>query len=162
MLPLPEKFDANEWAIIAVFIGSFLLLLLPKRFPVSMSFLLMIFSSFTARTLDHILAAPMLDLYDVMDTEKYELFGVLTYFLYAPFAYLFVYFHDALKIKHLRTVGYIFIWSLMALGVEWIATKMNVFTYKQWHLGYSFPVYLLIQYLTILFFRYLKKVYHLN
>ncbi|WP_442596565.1 hypothetical protein [Neobacillus sp. D3-1R] len=162
ILPLPEKFDENEWMLIGTLIfGVLLYLFLPKRFPHSLSFLVMIFSSFYSRTFDHILASPFMDLYDVMDSPKYEFFGVLTYFMYAPFAYLFIYIYDRLNINGIYTALYILGFSLFGVGFEWIAYKLHIFTYKKWNLYYSFTVYLLVQYCTILFFQYVKKKYPL-
>lgn len=159
ILPMPEKFDVNEWFLIGILLGGIFLRFLPKRFPTSMTILIMIFSSFYARTFDNILAAPFLDLYDIMDSDKYEFFGVFTYFMYAPFAYIFIYFYDKFNIKGRNIALYIFGSSLFGIGFEWIATQSNIFTYKDWKLAYSFTVYLLVQYTTILFFHYLKKVY---
>lgn len=160
ILPFPEKFDENEWLLIGILIGGIFLSFLPKRFPTSMTILLMIFSSFYARTFDNILAAPSLDLYDIMDSGKYEFFGVFTYFMYAPFAYIYLYIYDKLDIKGFNTALYIVGCSLFGIGFEWLATKFNIFTYKGWKLAYSFTVYLFVQYTTILFFNYIKKVYN--
>lgn len=159
MLPFPERFDENEWFLIVILAGSVLLLFLPKRFPTSMSILLMLFSSFYARTFDNILAAPFFDFYDIMDSDKFELFGVFTYFMYAPFAYLFLYFYDRFNIKGGNIALYILGSSLFGIGFEWITTKFNIITYKDWNLAYSFTVYLFVQYTTILFFHYVKKLY---
>jgi hypothetical protein len=161
ILPLPEKFDENEWLIIATLVGGiFLYKLLPKRFPTSMTLLIVLFSSFYARTLDHILASPLMDFYDVMDSPAYELFGVFSYFMYSPFAYLFIYLYDKFNIQGMKTALYVFGFSVVGIGYEWIAVKLGVFTYKEWEFAYSFTVYLFVQYTTILFFEYIKRNYH--
>ncbi|MDZ5471449.1 hypothetical protein SM124_06780 [Bacillus sp. 31A1R] len=160
ILPLPEKFDENEWLVIGVLMSGIVIYkLLPKRFPISLSILIMIFSATYARAFDHILASPLLDFYDVMDSPKFELFGVFTYIMYAPFGYLFVYIYDKFKIEDKYIVLYIFIWSFFGIGFEWLSSKCNIFTYKHWNLAYSFTIYLFVQYHTIVFFRYLKKKY---
>ncbi|MCA1032030.1 hypothetical protein LCL95_13425 [Bacillus timonensis] len=156
MLPLPEKFDANEWMVISILVGSLLLFRLPKRFPTSMVLVIIFFTSFTSRAVDHILASPSLDFYDIMDSGKFELFGIFTYFLYAPFGYLFIYFYDKYQLYGLKTVGYILGGSLFALGFEWVASKAHIFTYHDWEIAYSLTVYLVIQSVTLLFFNYLK------
>lgn len=159
MLPLPNEHDANEWLLLAIFAGSLLLVRLPKRFPTSMTFLIMLFGSFFARVLDHLFAAPPLDLYDVMDQGAYELYDVFTYFMFAPFAYLFVYLYDRWRIQHLSAIGYILAWSLLGTGVEWIASLFGIYTYKEWKIAYSFPVYLIVQFSTLLFFHYVRRLY---
>jgi hypothetical protein len=160
ILPLPKKFDENEWMIIGILLAGLVLYkLLPKRFPLSLSLLLMVFASFYARTFDHILASPFLDFYDVMDSPKYELFGVFTYFMYAPFSYLFIYIYDRYQLQGMKVAIYIVVCSALGAGFEWITSKVHIFTYKEWKSVYSFTVYLLVQYTTILFFNYLKRVY---
>jgi apolipoprotein N-acyltransferase len=162
ILPFPEKFDENEWMLIVTIIGGVLLYkFLPKRFPHSMAFLIMVFSSFYSRTVDHVLASPFLDFYDVMDNPKYEFFGVFTYFMYAPFAYIFIYFFDKYNLKGMKAALYILGFSLFGTGFEWISTKLHIFTLKEWKTAYSFTVYLFVQYCTVLFFLYLKRIYRL-
>lgn len=158
-MALPNHFDINEWYILFwLFVTFSIVFLLPKKFPFSMTIMMMLFSTIIARFLDHLLAIQGWDLYDVMDGPKYELFDLLTYVLYAPFGYLFVYFFDRLRMRGLWIVAYIVAGSLAAIAFEWLSEHFNVFTYKRWNLSRSFPVYLIIQCLTLLFFRYIKTI----
>lgn len=162
-MKLPQNFDQNEWFLIVWLIISFaVVFLLPKRFPLSITILIMLLSSTVARLSDHLLSSPNLDLYDVMDAPTYEIFDLLSYVLYPPFAYLFVYIFDKLNIRGFWIVTYIVIGSLGGIMYEWLSAYFNVFNYKGWHLRYSFSVYLISQTFTLLFFRYIKRTHELQ
>src|SRR5690606_35876860 len=134
MMPLPQKFDQNEWfIIISLAVGVVTVILLPRRFPLSVSILLMVFASTVARTLDHLLAGPTVDVYNITDTGKYDLFDLITYTLYAPFAYIFVYIFDRFNIKGYWILLYLVIASLIATLYEWLCVLFDVFNYKGWN-----------------------------
>jgi hypothetical protein len=157
-LPLPQQFDSNEWFVILSIVVSFsLLFLLPRRFPLSISILILSFSIFIARSVDEILAGPKVNFYDVIDSGKYELFDVISYAMYAPSAYFFIYFFDKFKFKGFYLFFYIVSFSLIGWGFEWVCEKFGVFTYIQWQLKYSLAVYLVVQPLTLLFYQLISQ-----
>jgi hypothetical protein len=159
-LPLPEQFDMNEWFIIISIVVSYtIMFLLPKRFPFSVSILMLLFAIFVARTTDEVLAGPNVDLYNVIDSGKYELFDLISYAMYAPFAYFFVYFFDLLKPRGFYLFLYIVSFSLIGWGFEWISAKFQIFTYIEWKFIFSLAVYLVIQPLTLLFFHLVNSVH---
>ncbi|MBB2482571.1 hypothetical protein H5P36_20580 [Bacillus sp. APMAM] len=154
MLPLPQKFDENEWfVIIGIIISYTIVFLLPKRFPISISILLMMFGSTVARISDHLLAAPRVDMYNLMDTPKFDLFDLVLNLFYAPFAYLFIYFFDKFRIKGFTILFYIIGCTLVGTMFEWLTKQFHVFIYEGWQLAYSFTVYFIIQSLTLLLFK---------
>ncbi|NSL52405.1 hypothetical protein [Calidifontibacillus erzurumensis] len=158
LLPLPVVFDKNEWFVIIMVIISYSILFFRSKFiPWSIIILLILFSAAIARMADQILAKPMIDYYDIMDSDKYELFGFFTYFLYGPIAYLFVFFYEKFNIQGLSILFYIVGWSLISVIFEWITVWFGVFTFKEWIPLYSFPVYLFVQSLTLLFYLFLKR-----
>ncbi|QHS22413.1 hypothetical protein GWK91_05350 [Virgibacillus sp. MSP4-1] len=160
-MTLPEHFDQNEWFVLTGVILSYLLVyLLPRRFPISVMILVMLFAIVCARFLDHMMAAPSIDLYDIMDKGSYELFDLVLYSFYAPFAYLYIFLFDKFKIKGIWTGLYILIWSLIAIGFERVNMYLGVFHYHGWKVAYSFPVYLAVQSLTLLFFLYIQHHYN--
>lgn len=157
-MPLPKSFDQNEWyLIIALFITYIFVLILPRRFPKSITILIFLFASTVARVSDHILAGPNLDLYDVMDTTKFELFDLISYFLYAPFAYFFVYFYDKWNIKGFFLFLYIIVCSFGGVSFEWLSHYFHVIEYKWWKLLYSLTVYLIVQPVTLIFYEFINK-----
>lgn len=162
MMPLPQKFDQNEWfLIISILISYSIILFLPRRFPLGITILLMFFGSVVARLSDHFLASPKLDLYNLMDTPNYDLFDLVTYLLYAPFSYLFIYFYDKWKVKGLWNLLYILLCTAAGTLYEWVCKVFHLFTYKGWHLSYSFTIYLIVQCLALLFYHLVKRNYQL-
>jgi hypothetical protein len=163
ILPLPKQFDQNEWFIlISLAVLVLLLIFLPKRFPTSITTLILVFSMAIARVVDHLLAGPSINFYDVLDSGKYELFDILCYVPYAPFAYIFVYLYDKWKIKGINTTLYILLFSLIGIGTEWLTTTplIDFFKYHNWNIFYSLPIYLVVQPLTLMFYHFIKKVHH--
>jgi hypothetical protein len=159
-LPLPQQFDENEWFIIVSIVTSFAFIyFLPRRFPTSISILTLSFSIFIARVTDELLAGPKVDFYDVIDSGKYELFDIISYAMYAPFAYVFVYIFDRYNLKGMKLFFYIVGFSLIGWGVEWVSAYFHVFTYKEWKFSYSLAVYLIIQPITLLFFILIKNAH---
>ncbi|SET35775.1 hypothetical protein SAMN05421676_104157 [Salinibacillus kushneri] len=161
-MTLPENFDQNEWfIIIGVVITYTLVILFPKRFPLSMVILVMLFAIICARVTDHMMASPAVNYYDIMDTGSYELFDLLVYIFYAPFSYFFVYFLEKFKIRDYWQIGYIILWSFIAIGFESVNVYFDVFNYHEWRLTYSFPMYFVIQIMTMLFYYFIKHHYYL-
>jgi hypothetical protein len=163
MMPFPEVFDQNEWfVLIVLFLSLVIVYLLPKRMPLSITVLIMIYSFTVARLSDHLLSSPKIDLYNIMDTEKYEFFDLILYLLYAPFGYFFVYIYEKIRVRGYWTVVYILLWSSFGSLFEWVSVYFNIFTYKEWELKYSFTVYVFTQTLTLLLFNYLRKQHQCN
>lgn len=109
---------------------------------------------------DFHLGIPPRDLYDVNDVPEFELFELMAFLLYCPFAYLFAYLYDRWKIRGLGTTVYVFGWSVLAAVYEGIALYFHVYTYKNWNLGYSFLFYLIVQSLTLFIYHVIKQNYN--
>ncbi|PRX26647.1 hypothetical protein BX659_11911 [Orenia metallireducens] len=164
MLPLPKSFDKNEIFLITVlFLLILIIRFLPKRFPKVITILILLEAFTIARLADHLLASAHvmgIDFYDIMDTGKYEFFGLFTYLIFAPFGYLFVYLYDWIKPRGVYLCLYIISWSLFSTCFEWIMVLFDIYKYKNWNLAYSSIVYLVVQPLTILFFEFLIREYN--
>jgi hypothetical protein len=158
---LPIVFDGNEWFIrISFCVIAPIPFILPRRFPTIATIVLMFLAIGIPNYVDFILGVPPLDLYDVNDTNKYELLDMALYYLNAPFAYLFVYFFDKWKISGLRIALYVSVWSIAATAYEALAVYCHVFKYKGWNLAYSFVFYLAIQSFYLLLYYLIKKKYN--
>jgi hypothetical protein len=161
ILPLPIKFDQNEWFIILnTVLGYTWVLFFPKRYPRVISVLVILFSVFISILIDHAVASPPLNLYDINDRKEYELFDVFTYFMYTPYALLCVYLYDKFNPKGLYFTAYIIGWSLLSLGFERIAVKLHVFTFYNWNSLYSFSFYLASVTLYLCFFRFILNYFN--
>ena len=126
------------------------------RFPLSLSVNVLLFGIMTAGLYDHLLAYPHLtDLYDILDTNKFEWFDLITYTMFAPAGYIFVYLYDRWKLTGLQVPLYILAWSLLCTASEWGLSRASVLVYKEWSIVYSFAVYMFVQPVTLWFFRFL-------
>jgi hypothetical protein len=136
-------FNKNEWFIIIVLIiGHLLVFLLPKRFPFLLSSILYMFSITTGTIFDNTIGAYIFDLYDVGDSSKYTYRDVLSYIMYGPGGYLFIYVQDRFKFHGKALGAYIFIFCFMSLGIEVLGIHFGVFHYKNgYHIYYSYPIY---------------------
>ncbi len=160
-MPLPNAFDANEiFVLICIIVFYSVFFMLPKRIPWSITIILMLFGILLARFADHLMAGPSINFYDIMDWDKYELFDVLLYLLYAPFAYFFLYLYERLHIRGFFIPIFIVLFSIFAIVFEWINVLFGVFHYKNWELRYSVSVYLLAQVTLLLFYQILKHKYN--
>ncbi|WCK55090.1 hypothetical protein PP175_03625 [Aneurinibacillus sp. Ricciae_BoGa-3] len=112
-----------------------------------------------AKIIDHAIAVPPLDLYDINDQPKYEFFADVGYLMYTPYAYLAVYLFDKFKPKGLQITLYIFLMAVAGVLFERLAVYFHVFTYKGWTTLYSFPVYLGVATLHLIFSTFLVNYF---
>jgi hypothetical protein len=162
-MPLPTKFDINEIFIIVIGIILSLIFvkILPNRLTYTTSIILFLHKISIAIAVDHILAGPPLDLYDVLDSKKFEFFDLILYlFLYGPFTYIIIYVYDKwfFHKSFFKKFIYLVIITLINLGCEFVANKLNIYVYKGWKLYYSIPVYLIV-YITNFYLLHFLKDY---
>lgn len=142
----PEHFDANEWFLVLSLLGiGGFSLWLPRRFPNIITVLLYCVGPVLAMNADFLLGVPPIDVYNINDTGRYEVFDLLFYFVYAPFSYLFIYFFNKWRLRGWAVGLYVLACSTVGAGYEHIANLCHVFHYKNWNLGYSFMTYVCVQ-----------------
>lgn len=157
-LPLPKSFDANEWFIITGLIVSYAIVIpLSKKLPVSIFVLVSLFSISCSKIFNATIGVPPFDWYDINDWPNLDFMDILVHLLYPPFAYMFVYLYDRLRIHGINVLFYILAFSSFGIAFEWIGSLCGVFHYKEWNLWYSFIVYVCHQILLLLFFRMLMN-----
>src|SRR5690606_18599726 len=124
------------------------------RFPLSVTLLLLFFGPTFACMLDSTIGAYEFNYYDIMDGPAYTLMDLAVYFLYAPFGYFLIYFHDMLRLSGYYTLVYAICWSLASTGFEYILLELNVFHYNHgYQLAYSFPIYLASVTFLLIYYR---------
>lgn len=141
-----HQFNANEWFVIGLMsVGFAAYWLLPRTLsPLQTIFNMLIGVTF-GLIFDHTIAIPPFDLYDVGDNSKYELFDFISYLMYAPYGYLFIYGADRFRIYGMLEIGYIMVWSGIALLFEWIGVQVGLFHYKHgYQIVYSIPIYFVV------------------
>ncbi|KQL53903.1 hypothetical protein AN964_10595 [Heyndrickxia shackletonii] len=153
------NFSLNEISLIIFNIISYLLiLLLPKRLNNEVTCISLLLGLATGMLFDFTLGGGILDFYRQNDTNHYELFDLFYYSLFAPFGYLFMYFYNLLHINKLTFIFYITFWAFFGIAMQWIFTLLHILTYQHnYKLTYSFPIFLLTQTLTGIFYVFITK-----
>jgi hypothetical protein len=157
-MPFVERaFDFNDWFLLSCIVFAYgLIYFMPKRWPPSVTALLFMFSSTVACIMDNSIGGHIFDLYDIMDGPAITVMDFVVYFLYAPFGYFFIYFYDWFGVKHMKTVGYITVFSILSVLFEWVCYRAGVFHYKDsYEISYSFCIYLFTQTCTLLFYHFI-------
>ncbi|KRF09916.1 hypothetical protein [Paenibacillus sp. Soil787] len=157
-MPFDEgAFDLNDCFLLSCIAVAYgFMYMLPKRFPLSVAFLLMLFSSTVSSMLDNSTGGNIFDLYDIMDGPAYTIMDFVVYLLYAPAGYFFIYFYDRFRVKEIWTIVYITCWSLLSTLFEWVCLNFEVFHYKKGYLiCYSFCIYIASQTAIVLFYRFI-------
>lgn len=161
-LPSPKEFDQNEWLIIVCFVFLIILLYkLPKRFPTPVTVLILLFTLAVSRVVDHTIAGPDINFYDIMDSGKFEFFDIFCYITYAPFGYLFIYVYDKYQLRGTKLFLYIITCSIASIAFEYFTASsyISFFKYHNWKPIYSLPIYLVVQSLTLLFLHLIQHFY---
>lgn len=156
----PERFDLNEWfTLLSAVLVLTVSWKLPKRFSPAAIVVIVVFTLFLAQTVDSLIAVKPYDLYDVSDSSKYEITDIVIYYLsYPPATYLYLYGYDKWKFKGLPLSLYVLGAASGSVFLEWLADLSGVFAYKDWKLGYSFIVYVVVYALYVSMFNKLKKM----
>jgi hypothetical protein len=160
---LPERFDWNEWYVLASLVFTTILFFaLPKRMPSVMAAFACVFNSLLGTTTDMLIAVEYpFNYYDTMDTGTYDLFDFFIYNInYSLYGYLSWYAYAYCMQKGWRLAIFILAWSAVTVFFEWIAVEIHVFTYRRWNIGLSMLTYLFVFYLNVLLYKFVRKEVH--
>jgi hypothetical protein len=132
-----------------------------KHFPPVVTIVIWVYMIAFVETIDYGVAFTPFRIYYCGDNITYEPSGTVLHFLvFPPFSFFFLYFYDKWRLRGLRLVLYMLIWSGFAIGLEWIFVINGVFTYTGWKLPYSFPVYIVSDLMLIKLYQVIKKNFH--
>lgn len=153
-----EHFDRNEWYVLIMLICSIAVVIwLPRRIPRHLLILSLLWGTASSMLLDFTIGGGLLDFYRVNDSNRYELTDLLTYLMFAPFGYFFIYFYEVLKIRKRTLLYYILGWAVIGVGVQCISEWMRMTEYQGGYKSeYNIPIFLFVQTVTGLFYAYLK------
>jgi hypothetical protein len=157
-----ENFDKNEvYILVMLAIAYAAFFLFPKRLSSQVTILFLVWG-FTSSTLfDFTIGGGLLDFYKVNDSNHYELSDLLTYVLFAPFSYFFVYFYERFKIGRKAFIFYILGWCIVGLVMERVSGFMGVTHYQHgYNIKYSLVVFLVVQTTTALYYVLIRKKLH--
>jgi hypothetical protein len=149
----------NNWFVIILSIACLILYsLLPKRFHTALVIVTWVYSVIFLETLDFLLGLSPYDFYDFMDNPKYEPgVALLHLIVYPVFSITFLSFYDKWRLRGTKLAFYILFWTVLSVGVEWLAVLNNVLTYKEWKLLYSIPTYPIAIFLLIGVYQFAKQ-----
>lgn len=154
-----ETFDKNEIYIsVMLLIAYSAFFIFPKVLPRNITALFLVWGFASSTLFDFTIGGGMIDFYKVNDSNKYELFDLLSYFLFAVFSYFFVYFFEVLKVRGIGFVIYIAGWSLVGLAMEKVSSLMGLTYYQNgYEIYYSLAVFLVVQSTTALYYQLVRK-----
>lgn len=154
-----EHFDRNEWYVMAMLVIAYgALILLPKRLPPKWMVLGLVWGFASSTLFDFTIGGGLIDFYVVNDSDRYELTDLLVYFLFATFAYFFIYFFEVLKISKKTLIYYIIGWTIVAFIMQWVSEWMRLTEYqKGYKMEYNIVVFLIIQTITGWFYSRFKE-----
>lgn len=152
------SFNQNEWfVLITIIVSHIIIFMLPKRYPILLSITLYLYGLTMGIMFDNTIGAHIFDFYDIGDSSAYDLMDIATYVMYGPMSYIFIYIQDKFKIHGKLLTTYILLWSLVAFGVEALATYLGLFHYKNgYQIYYSFPIYIGLFGVLYLIYSYIK------
>ncbi|WP_426452037.1 hypothetical protein ACP26L_08225 [Paenibacillus sp. S-38] len=144
------NFNLNEISILFLNAGAYLLIFfLPRKLTPQVRTLTLLWGFAVGVLFDFTIGGGLLDFYMVNDTNHFEVFDFLYYFLFAPFGYYFFYFYEILRINKKTFVPYVLAWSVVGVAAQWGFTLLEIITFqKGYKVPYSFPVFLVTQTLT--------------
>lgn len=152
------KWEINDWFILCInLINLIVFYKMPKKFPASITLLILLFGVAMAKTANFIFGIPPYNLYEIDNAiDRLDLTDLLLTAIYPPFCYYFLYIYEAWKMRGVSVFFYIFIVAVFAVGFEYLAVLADVFLYTGWKLFYSFPVYLISLSLALLFYQLIR------
>ncbi len=156
-----EQFDRNEWFVIGMTVVAYAAIwLLPRKISAAYLILGLVWGFASATLFDFTIGGGLMDFYRVNDSDRYEITDLLTYIMFAPFGYLMVNMYELLRIeKRAALTLYILGWTIVGVAAQWVAAWMQMTTYQRgYRFEYNIAVFLLIQTVTICFYRYAKQV----
>lgn len=153
-----DAFNSNEWfIIISVLIMFTLLFVLPKLFSLLEIIGHSLYGLVIGMFCDQTLSIKPWDYYDVNDTSAYQPFDFLSYVMYCPYSYFFIYFYVKFNVKGYYTLLYIVIWTALSLLLEWIGTLIGLYHFdKGYSMQWSVPIYLFLQTLQLIYYHKVK------
>ena len=154
-----RSFDLNEWFIIISLIGLLLLIwVTPKIFSFLEGMSYFVYGISVGMFYDHTISIPPWDFYDVNDSSAYQGIDFISYIMYGPYSYFFIYIYRKLRINGIMNLAYILIWTAFSLLMEWLTVKIGIFHFdKGYKMYWSIPIYMAVQSIQLLVHHQIKK-----
>lgn len=153
-----HSFDINEWLVIILLITLLILIFVtPKIFTKLESLAYFLYGIYIGMFFDHTISIEPWNLYNVNDSSAYQVIDFISYVMYGPFSYFFIYIYVKLQIKKFHNITYVIIWTVGSYLMDKIFIVAGVFHYTGFKPYWSLPIYLTVQTLLIMVYHILNK-----
>jgi hypothetical protein len=156
MIPKGTVFDSNElFIIINGTLAYLLLFLLPKRFSRQQTVTMLLISAYISTFFDNTVCINPFNYYNVNDTPYLDFWDLLSFVMFGPFAYFFIYFYAIIRKNRTTYFFYISIWAIIAIFSEALAWHAGVYHYKNgYQLFFSLPIYIIVLTATMIYYQF--------
>ena len=117
--------------IISIIVMNLAIWFAPKIFSKLESVGYYLFGIYIGLFYDHTLSIKPWDFYDVNDNSSYQFIDFMSYIMYGPYGYFFLYFYVKWNIRALKIIPYILLWSALSMLLEWIGLKVGLFHFDK-------------------------------
>ncbi|SDO99231.1 hypothetical protein SAMN04487897_12941 [Paenibacillus sp. yr247] len=154
-----NSFNANEWFVILSLLSlNILVFIIPKIFSLLEGTAHYIYGFYIGMFFDHTIGIRPWDFYDVNDTSDYQFIDFLSYFMFCPYSYFYIYLYEKLNIKGYMHLIYVLSWTCFSLVMEWIGVQVGLYHYdKGYKMYWSVPIYLLAESMQIIYYHFIKR-----
>ncbi len=155
-----KQFDTNEVYLLILLTLVYIVLFLVLRkkiFKPHITLLSLVWGFSVGIAIEFTIGGGLLDFYMLNDSNSYEVMDVLYFLLFSPFGYFFFYFYHRLKINKEKVIFYVLAWATVGVSAHWLFTQLGIITLqKGYHIALSFPIFLVIQTLSVIFYEQIK------
>ncbi|MCO7125739.1 hypothetical protein NIE88_08145 [Sporolactobacillus shoreicorticis] len=154
-MPKDTAFNSNElFILISGIIAYVIIFLLPKRFTRQQTVTMLLIGIFISAFFDNTVCINPFNYYSVNDTPFVDFWDMLSFVMFGPFAYLFVYFYTGIGKNRSTYFFYISVWALISMFAEALAWHVGVYHYKNgYQLFFSLPIYLIVLTVTMVYYH---------
>ncbi|EST12247.1 hypothetical protein [Sporolactobacillus laevolacticus] len=151
--------NSNELFIIITGVLAYLLLFfLPKRFTRQQTFTMLLIGGYISTFFDNTVCIHPFNYYSVNDTPFMDFWDILSFVMFGPFSYFFVYAYTVIRKNRTTYFFYISIWALISMFTEALAWHAGVYHYKNgYQIFFSLPIYLIVLTLTMCYYQFFIK-----
>lgn len=150
MIVYDHSFNQNEWFIIIVLVLGYIAVFITNHFSFKIKAFLLVYGIYVGFFFDHTISVGPFNFYDVNDSSGFQLLDILSYFMYGPFSYFFIYIWEKFNVKRKYSFLYITCWSLVSIMVEGFAHYLGVYHYRgHYKIYYSFCTYPVVQWILL-------------
>lgn len=155
MIPKGTVFDSNEIFILITGVLAYLLLfLLPKRFSKQQTVTMLLIGAYICTLFDNTMCINPFNYYIVNDTPHVDFWDLLSFVMFGPFAFFFIYFYAIIKKNRTTYFFYILVWAFISMFSEALSWHAGLYHYKNgYQLFFSLPIYIIVLTVTMVYYQ---------